>query len=138
MGGKRVVTNSPSIGRHSVIVTGELMTAAAGVATSWMSMVGVTVAVCYMATPSMTNATMGSMGPTEPPWVPTTPMPAASTVPTTATPVPTATAPAGDCRSVRNNAKRADRNARCKSSYCFLLHGAFLKQRFATLASRLK
>jgi len=86
VGGKRVVTNSPSIGRHSVIVTGELMTAAAGVATRWMSMVGVTVAVCYMATPSMTNATMGSMGPTEPPWVPTTPNPAPPTLPPTPPP----------------------------------------------------
>ena len=45
----------------------------------------------------------------------TTPMPAAAS-----------TTPAGDCRSVRDNAKRANRNARCQNTYCFLLHGAFL------------
>ncbi len=53
-----------------------------------------------------------------------TPMPAAST-PTTM-PATAATTPAGDCRSVRDDAKRANRNARCQNSYCFLLHGAFL------------
>jgi hypothetical protein len=51
----------------------------------------------------------------------TTPMPAASTpttMPATATP--------GECRAVRHDAKRANRNARCQNTYCFLLHGAFL------------
>jgi hypothetical protein len=36
----------------------------------------------------------------------------------------TATTPC-DCRSVRDDAKRANRNARCQNSYCFSLHGAF-------------
>jgi hypothetical protein len=41
-------------------------------------------------------------------------------------PATAATTPAGDCRSVRDDAKRANRNGRCQNAYCFLLHGAFL------------
>jgi hypothetical protein len=51
-----------------------------------------------------------------------TPKPAAVSTPTPApatTPMPT-----GDCRDVRDEAKRANRNARCQNTYCFLLHGA--------------
>jgi hypothetical protein len=147
VGGKRVVTgvrntvtgNSPSIARHSVTVTeivaSEVMTAAAhGVAAKYMSMEGVREAVSArcMATPPMTNATIGepaSMSATTPTAMPTTTptaMPATTTRPAT-TPMPAAasTTPAGDCRSVRDDAKRANRNARCQNTYCFLLHGAF-------------
>ena len=137
MGGKRVVTNSPRITdqRVTVIVASELMTAAGhGVASKWMSVEGVRVAVCAhcMATPSMPNATMGSMEPTKPTRVSAaTPMPTTSAVRTASTPMPAstpvpATTPVGDCRSVRDDAKRANRNARCQKTYCFLLHGAFL------------
>jgi hypothetical protein len=109
-------------------VASEVTTAAAhGVAAKSMSMEGVREAVSAqcMATPPMTNATVGSksMEPAEPS-VPATTTPTA--MPAT-TPMPAAAAtPAGDCGSVRDNAKRANRNARCQNTYCFLLHGAFL------------
>jgi hypothetical protein len=44
---------------------------------------------------------------------------ASATMPTTATAMP------GDCRNVRLDAKRANRNARCQKAYYFLLHDAF-------------
>ena len=53
----------------------------------------------------------------------TTPMPAATTpMPATSTPTTmpatAATTPAGDCRSVRDDAKRANRNGRCQNTLC--------------------
>jgi hypothetical protein len=107
-----------------------------------------------VAAPAMTNATVGksveptasmesaastvksgkSMEPTTSAVKPTT---ASTMKPTTASTVkaatasatmPTATAPTAmpsDCRSVRDDAKRANRNARCQNTYCFLFHGGF-------------
>jgi hypothetical protein len=99
-----------------------------------------------MATPPMTNATMSSK-----PMVPTAsamPAPTAAvkpgkstapavkatastapavkataSAPTAMSPAATAPMPAGDCRDVRDEAKRANRNARCQNAYR-PLHGA--------------
>jgi hypothetical protein len=120
----------------------ELMTTAAHAVTSK--------SVCMHAasrkavtTPPMTHvgpATMGtkSMKPTasavkaaksmEPTASAKSMKPTASTVKAASTPttMPAAATPMGDCRSVRDDAKRANRNARCQNTYCFLLHGEFL------------
>ena len=116
MGGERIVTE---------IMGSELMTAAAhGVTSKSMSVVGVRRKAVSMATPPMTNvpaATMGSksMKATAPA------VATASAVPTTTSAVPTASTAFCDCRSVRDDAKRANRNARCQNTYCFLFHGGF-------------
>jgi hypothetical protein len=130
----------------------EVMTAAAhGVASKSMSMEGVSrcaVSAQCMTTPPMTKvgrATMGgkSMKPTASAMPATTPAvkpskPSASAVKTASTastmkaatttsatmPTPTTAMP-GDCRNVRLDAKRANRNARCQNAYYFLLHDAF-------------
>jgi hypothetical protein len=51
---------------------------------------------------------------------------ASATTPTagaaSATTATTATL-SGECRDIRHHAERANRNARCQNSYCFLLHG---------------
>ena len=108
MGGERIVTE---------IMGSELMTAAAhGVTSKSMSVVGVRRKAVSMATPPMTNvpaATMGSKS-----------MKATAPVATTSA-VPTASTAFCDCRSVRHDAKRANRSARCQNTYCFLFHGGF-------------
>ena len=106
MGGERIVTE---------IMGSELMTAAAhGVTSKSMFVVGVR--RVSMATPPMTNvrpATMGSKS-----MKATAPVATTSATPTTSTAF-------CDCRSVRDDAKRANRNARCQNTYCFLFHGGF-------------
>ena len=100
------------------IMGSELMTAAAhGVTSKSMSVVGVRRKAVSMATPPMTNvpaATMGSKS-----------MKATATAVATTSAVPTASTAFCDCRSVRDDAKRANRNARCQNTYCFLFHGGF-------------
>jgi hypothetical protein len=150
-----VIGHPSSTTGHCVIVTevmgSELMTAAAqGVTSKSMSVVGVSreaMRAQCTTTPPMTNvghATMGSKSmkstasampsatPAVKPGKPTapavkstapTPMPASATaMPASAT---TPTAMPGDCRGVRDDAKRANRNAGRKNAYCSLLHGVF-------------
>jgi hypothetical protein len=50
---------------------------------------------------------------------------AAASATTVAAASATTATPSGECRDVRHQAERANRNARCQNSYCFLLHGAF-------------
>ncbi len=135
-----VTGNPPSLARHSVTVTEivarEMLTAPQGVASRSLSMEGVSrkaMSAQAMAggskstepavsdpTPHATHA-MGSNA-AEPMSDPTPhaasvsdPTPHAASVPD----------PTGDCRDVRDEAKRANSNARCKNTYCFLLHDAF-------------
>ena len=54
----------------------------------------------------------------------------ASAVPTTTSAMPTTAVPTAStafcyCRSVRDDAKRANCNARRQNTYCFLFHGGF-------------
>ena len=153
MGGKRVVTgvrntvtgNSPSITRHRVtvteIVSSKVMTAAAHSVT--MERVRNTMSAQCTATPPMTHVGQATMEPTmEPTAMPAaaptvkpgavkttkpTGMPAPTAMPAAATAMPAAapTAMPGNCRNVRHDAKRANRNARCQNAYYFLLHDAF-------------
>jgi hypothetical protein len=54
------------------------------------------------------------------------------------TPTPTATTAtlSGECRDVRHDAKRANRNACRQNSYCFLPHGAFPNRSLKPSAAR--
>ena len=122
MGGERIVTE---------IMGSELMTAAAhGVTSKSMSVVGVRRKAVSMATPPMTNvpaATMGSksMKATATAVATTSAVPTTTSAMPTTSAVPTASTAFCDCRSVRDDAKRANRNARCQNTYCFLFHGGF-------------
>jgi hypothetical protein len=134
VGGERVVTgNSPSITRPSVTVTEVVanVVTAHRVTSKSMSVVGVRRAMRAqgMATPPMTNvrpATMGSKSMKAAPAVATTSaVPTTTSAMPTTSAVPTASTAFCDCRSVRDDAKRANRNARCQNTYCFLFHGGF-------------
>jgi hypothetical protein len=48
---------------------------------------------------------------------------ASATTPTAAAASATTATLSGECRDIRHHAERANRNARCQNSYCFLLHG---------------
>jgi hypothetical protein len=156
VGGKRIVTgarntvtgNSPSMAHQSVTVTeivaSEVMTAAAhGVASKSMSSVSAQPMTAQpMTAQPMTAQPMTKVGcaavggkpmkPTAPAVKPS--KPTATAVKATASTAPAVKATAStattatpcDCRSVGDDAKRANRNARCQNTYCFLLHGAFL------------
>jgi hypothetical protein len=138
VGGERIVTgNSPSITRPSVTVTEVVasVVTAHRVTSKSMSVVGVRRAMRAqgMTTPPVTNvcpATVDSKSMAAAPAVPTT-----SAVPTT-TAVPTASTASCDCRSVRDDAKRANRNARRQNTYCFLVHGGFPQSTSKASAAR--
>jgi hypothetical protein len=130
------------------IVTSDMMTAAHGVANS-MSMGSVSrkaMSAQAMATPPMANATMSgkpmvstasampAATPAMKPGKSTAPavkatastapaVKATASAPTAMSPAATAPMPAGDCRDVGDEAKRANRNARCQNAYR-PLHGA--------------
>ena len=78
----------------------------------------------------MTNvrpATMGSksMKATAPAVATTSAVPTTTSAMPTTSAVPTTSTALCDRRSVRDDAKRANRNARCQNTYCFLVHGGF-------------
>jgi hypothetical protein len=133
------------------VVTSDMMTAAHGVAANSMSMGSVSrkaMSARAVATPPMANATMSgkpmvstasampAATPAMKPGKSTAPAvkatastaPAVKATASTPTAMPPAAAattpmPAGDCRDVRDEAKRANRNARCQNAYR-PLHGA--------------
>jgi hypothetical protein len=147
VGGKRVVRNtvtgnSPSISvTVTEIVASKVMTAAShGVASKSMSMKAAsrkavtTPPMTHVGPATMTAASAVKAAKSAEPTASATMKPTASTVkaastpttmPTAATTMPTAATPMGECRAVRHDTKRANRNARCQNTYCFLLHGAF-------------
>jgi hypothetical protein len=129
-----IVTGNPaSIAGHCVIVTEicvivtEIMRSVTG---KCCMRVRPAVRARCMTTPPMTHVGQATMVATampaatsavkrgKPTATASTPTPAAST---SAAPV----AAPGDCRSVRDNAKRAHRNTGRQNAYCSLLHDAF-------------
>jgi hypothetical protein len=112
VGGKRI----------SVIVAkimgSELMTAAAhGVASKWCMRVRPAVSAQCMATPPMTHGGQASTGSKS------TKSAASAHTPTSMPATANPTAMPSDCRGIRDDAKRAYRDACCQNAYRSLLHG---------------
>jgi len=116
VGGKRIATSGCEI--VTKIMGSELMTVAAhGVTSKWRMRVRPAVSAQCMATPPMTHggrATTGSKT-TKSAASASTPVPAAAT----------SSAMPGDCGGIRDDAKRAHRDACRQNAYRSLLHGTF-------------
>jgi hypothetical protein len=137
VGGKCIATIlPPSIAGHCMIATkimgsGLMTVAAHGVTSKWRMCVRPAVSAQCMATPPMTHVGQATVGKSAA--MPATastvkssskPATAVTTAPTSVTTATSASVAApGDCRSVRDDAKRANRNAGRQNSYRSLRHG---------------